>query len=54
MNLGRIFVAYREYYRLSIRALAKEIGVSFSTVARIEKGEMYDLDTWRKVEKWMK
>ena len=53
MNLGRIFIAYREYYQLSIRTLAQVIGISFSTIARIEKGETCDLKSWRKIQEWM-
>lgn len=37
----------------SLRRAASEIGVSFNTVARVEKGYQPDLDNYRKLAAWL-
>lgn len=37
-----------------IRAVAKEIGISFATLSRIELGKQPDLDTFTKICNWLK
>jgi transcriptional regulator with XRE-family HTH domain len=37
----------------SLRRAAAEIGVSFNTVARVEKGYQPDLDNYRKLAAWL-
>jgi len=37
-----------------IRAVAKEVGISFATLSRIELGKQPDLDTFTKVCNWLK
>jgi transcriptional regulator with XRE-family HTH domain len=56
MRLGRILKAYREAERLSIREMAQEIGIAFSTYARIESGKTsteVEAETWIIVTNWL-
>lgn len=43
----------REKRRIGVREFAKDIGVSASTVSRLENGKMPDVDTFFRVCKWM-
>lgn len=38
---------------LGVRAVAKEIGISPATLSRIERGYTSDIDTFKKVCKWL-
>jgi len=38
---------------LSLRALAPKIGISFSTLSRLERGGTPDVKTVAKIEKWV-
>jgi len=50
-TLGRRIVEKRA--GAGIRAIAKEVGVSPATLSRVERGNLPDLDTFRKVCKWL-
>lgn len=53
MKLGRMLLRYRQSKDLTIRALAKEIGVSFPTLCRIEHGHMADARTLIRILDWL-
>jgi transcriptional regulator with XRE-family HTH domain len=44
---------YRALHALSVRELAKQIGVSAATVSRIEHGKMCDVPTFLKLLRWL-
>lgn len=50
--IGRILLAYREKRKLGVRGMAAEIGISHSTLSRIERGFPMDADTMLKLIKW--
>lgn len=50
-NIGREVIDKRA--NTGIRAMAAEIGISPSTLSRIENGHLPDLDTFRKVCEWL-
>ena len=43
---------YRKTTGISLRALADEIGVHYSTLYRFEKGEVIMTDSWHKINAW--
>ncbi len=53
-NLAKMFVAYRQKHDISQTEIAKQIGVSKSTMCRIEDGYDFDLDTLGKIAAWMR
>jgi transcriptional regulator with XRE-family HTH domain len=50
-SLGRLITTKRG--ERGIRAVAKEIGVSPSTLSRVEHGHLPDLENYRKICKWL-
>ena len=52
-RLGRFIRVYRGTKNAGVREIAKEIGVSASTVTRIELGGMWDLHTHLRLMKWL-
>lgn len=50
-SLGRLLMKKRG--DRGIRAVAKEIGVSPSTLSRVEHGHLPDLENYRKICKWL-
>lgn len=44
---------YRAKHELGIRELAKEIGISTSTISRIENGKDCDLESFSKLLIWL-
>jgi transcriptional regulator with XRE-family HTH domain len=50
-SLGRL-IAQKRGDR-GIRAVAKEIGVSPSTLSRVENGHLPDLENYRKICRWL-
>ena len=50
-SLGRLLAKKRG--DRGIRAVAKEIGVSPSTLSRVENGHLPDLENYRKICKWL-
>jgi transcriptional regulator with XRE-family HTH domain len=45
--------ARRRDQGLSLRDAAAEIGLSFNTLARVERGHLPDLDNLRKIQRWL-
>ena len=52
-NLSKLIAHYRLMERRTTRNLADIIGISASTLSRIERGEMMDGATLAKVLKWI-
>jgi transcriptional regulator with XRE-family HTH domain len=50
-KLGRLAAEKRG--GLGVRAAAKEIGISAATLSRVERGFLPDLETFRKICKWL-
>ena len=53
MNLGRVLAGYRNAVPLSVRDLAAQIGISHSTLSRIERGMPCDSGTLSKILLWL-
>ena len=53
MRLGAVIADYRWANRMGGRELAKEIGVSHSTLNRFENGENCDGETLVKIMTWL-
>jgi transcriptional regulator with XRE-family HTH domain len=51
--IGVLLRAWRESERRGVREAAKMIGVSHSTLSRIERGEAYDNTTMLKLLLWL-
>ncbi len=51
--LGRVLYAWREKEGLTIREAAKIIGLSYSTLSRIENGMSVDGRTLKKLLIWL-
>ena len=51
--LGRVLYAWREKEGLTIREAAKMIGLSYSTLSRIENGMSVDGRTLKKLLIWL-
>lgn len=52
-DLAALVAGYRRSRKLSLRKAAEETGVAFNTLARIEKGFIPDLETFRRVSAWI-
>lgn len=52
-RLGPMLRERRLRHGWSLRRAAEEIGVSFNTVARVEGGNLPDLETYRKLSDWL-
>ncbi len=53
MKLGPVLRKYRLHAEKSLRELAAEIGVSSSTLSRVERGEEMDGETLAKIINWL-
>lgn len=54
MQIGKLLKFYRQKYDISLRKLAEDIGISESTLSRIENGKFLpDLRTFQKIFNWM-
>lgn len=53
MKLGETVKAYRFVQRLSLRAVAAEIGISSATLCRIENGYTVDQHVFTKLLLWL-
>ncbi len=53
MRLGPMIGLYRRVHNLSIRPLAKEIGISTATLSRLENGHAVDGATFAAVFRWL-
>jgi transcriptional regulator with XRE-family HTH domain len=52
-DLGALVAGYRRSRKLSLRKAAEETGIAFNTLARIERGFIPDLETFRRVSTWI-
>jgi transcriptional regulator with XRE-family HTH domain len=52
-QLGKMLRARRRQKRLSLRDLADQIGVSFNTLSRVERGHVPDLRNLRLISEWL-
>jgi transcriptional regulator with XRE-family HTH domain len=52
-SLGEALRAERRSRRLSLRDLADEIGVSFNTLSRTERGHLPELKNYERIVKWL-
>jgi len=52
-RLGEMLRARRRQKRLSLRDLADQIGVSFNTLSRVERGHVPDLRNLRRIADWL-
>lgn len=53
MNLGEMIRLYRASERITMRDLADRIGISASTVCRIENGKQCDMRSLGKLIAWL-
>jgi len=53
VNLPRLLRETREARGLSIRAAARDMGISFATVSRVEDGKDYMVSTALVVLRWI-
>lgn len=51
--LGDTLRAERRRQRMSLRDLAAEIGVSFNTLSRVERGHLPDLTNYNRIVTWL-
>lgn len=51
--LGDALRAERRRRRMSLRDLADEIGVSFNTLSRVERGHLPDLTNYNRIVTWL-
>jgi transcriptional regulator with XRE-family HTH domain len=52
-KLGAALKARRRAKRLTLRDLSDEIGVSFNTLSRVERGHIPDLKNFRRIVDWL-
>src|SRR5690242_8320216 len=52
--LGEALKAERRRRRLSLRDLADEVGVSFNTLSRVERGYLPDLTNYNRIIAWLR
>ena len=53
MRIGDVLRKWRKMSDFTLKDAAKEIGVTLSTLARIESGEMMDGETLAKILTWL-
>lgn len=53
MRLGELLKKWRIMNELGLRDMAKDLGVSTSTLSRIERGENMDGASLAKILKWL-
>ena len=53
MKLGEVLRQWRKMADLTVRQAAKEIGISFPTLSRIEKGYAMDGRTLARIQGWL-
>lgn len=51
--LGVMLRQWRAISGRTLRDVAAEIGIGHTTLARIEKGETFDTETWLKLQVWL-
>lgn len=52
-DLGQRVKARRDDLHLSLRDASAEIGVSFNTLSRVERGHLPDLENFRRISRWL-
>jgi transcriptional regulator with XRE-family HTH domain len=52
-QLGEALRTERRKRRMSLRDLADEIGVSFNTLSRVERGHLPELKNYERIVKWL-
>jgi len=52
-DLGRLLRERRQRDGLSLREAAEDVGISFNTLARIEKGHVPDVGTFQRLAEWV-
>lgn len=53
MRLGKVIRAYRHHHEISMRALAKDIGIGAATLMRFEQDVAMDAKTFLLILKWL-
>lgn len=53
MMIGKVIKDWRHVNRIGVRAVAEQIGISASTLSRIENGEDFDGSTMSKLFNWL-
>jgi cytoskeletal protein RodZ len=54
MKLPELLRAWRQYQKLTLKELSKSIGIPFQTLHSVEKGNPMALDTYLKIQTWIK
>lgn len=52
-NLGVMLRQWRAISGRTLRDVAAEIEIGHTTLARIEKGQTFDAETWLKLQVWL-
>ena len=52
-RLGKALAAYQQKFDMENRTMAKEIGISASTLSRIKQGTMPDAIGFAKIVRWL-
>lgn len=52
-HLGQALAAYQQKHDVAGKALAKNIGISESTLTRVKQGKMPDADGFAKIVLWL-
>ncbi len=52
-NFGKLLELQTRIYRVGLRDLGKQIGVSAATLSRINRSGKPDLQTWLKITEWL-
>jgi transcriptional regulator with XRE-family HTH domain len=53
MKLGQVIAAYRRDKNLSLHQLAKQIGIGYTTLWRLESGKCGQCKQWPAVIRWL-
>ena len=53
MKLGKLLNNYRQINNITVRELAREIGISIATISRLENNKDIYASTMKKIMVWM-
>ena len=53
MRVSNVFKAFRNKYDISLRIMAKDMGISAATLCRFEAGEPVSMDVAVKMMQWL-